>query len=70
MELGLFSRKKASEAEKEKISKMVINETEKQISDLRARLADVPDPQREQVERYIRRLEEKKRKLEDGTFYK
>jgi hypothetical protein len=49
---------------------MVIDETEKQISDLRTKLADVPGPQREQVERYIRKLEEKKRKLEDGTFYK
>lgn len=69
--MGLFSRKeKPGEAEKQKVSKMVIDETEKQISDLRAKLADVPGPQRAQVERYIKTLEEKKRKLEDGTFYK
>lgn len=69
--MGLFfSRKKASEAEKERVSKMVMDETEKQISDLRAKMADIPGPQREQVERYIRRLEEKKKRLQDDTFYK
>jgi hypothetical protein len=68
--VGLFSRKKTNEIEKERVSKMVIEETEKQISDLRSRLADVPSSHREQVERYIRKLEEKKRKIEEGTFYK
>lgn len=68
--MGLFSRKKPSEAEKEKVIKMVIDETERQISDLRSRLTNVPGSQREHVERYIKKLEQKKRRLEEGTFYK
>jgi phage shock protein A len=68
---GLFSRKKADPAEKEKMVKMVIEETDRQIAELRGKLAGVPNERhREQVLRYIERLEDKKRKLQDDTFYK
>ena len=53
------------------MAKMVIEDTERQVTELRAKLGDVPSPQhREQVQRYIERLVEKKRKLEEGTYYK
>lgn len=68
---GLFSRKKVDPAEKEKVVKMIIEETDKQIKELRGKLAAVPnDRHRDQVLRYIERLEDKKRKLQDGTYYK
>ena len=51
--------------------KMVIEETDRQIAELRGKIAAIPnDRHREQVLRYIERLEDKKRKLRDGTFYK
>ena len=68
---GLFSRKKADPAEKEKVVKMIIEETDRQIAEMRSKLAAIPNERhKDQVLRYIERLEEKKRKLQDGTFYK
>ena len=68
--VGLFSRKKVDPVERERVTKMVIEDTERQIAELRAKLGNVPSQQhREQVQRYIEKLVEKKRKLEEGTYY-
>lgn len=70
--VGLFTRDgKVDSTERERAIKKIIEETDKQIADLRSNLDKIQIPeQRKRVEQYLDKLMEKKAKLEDGSFYK
>jgi hypothetical protein len=68
---GLFLRSGKDNSEREQAIKKIIEETDKQIADLRSSLGKIQVPaDRKRVEQYLEKLVEKKAKLEDGSFYK
>jgi hypothetical protein len=70
--VGLFTGGgKVDSTERERAIKRIIEETDKQIAELRSNLDKIQVPEhRKRVEQYLLKLLEKKAKLEDGSFYK